>query len=87
MTNTIAQITVSLMLVTNWTGTKFNDKELGYVATNHVATVVYQGETNQYTLKTVASEKATWRQPAPQFITITNMNWSWPMTVTNIIGL
>lgn len=62
MTNKLAQITVSLMLITNWTGVQFNNKELGYVATNHVATVSYQDTTNQYTLKSVASNKATWRE-------------------------
>lgn len=72
------------MLVTNWTGVKFNDKELGYIATNHVATVAYQGETNQYTLKTVASEKATWR-PSPQFAWATNLYWG--RGLTNIIYL
>lgn len=83
MTNSIATIAISLMLTTNWTGVKFNGKELGYVATNHVATVVYQGETNQYTLKTVASEKAEWRTPQPQ-CTLTNLPWIWG---TNIIYL
>ena len=62
MTNILAQISVALVGVTNWTGVQFNTQELGYVATNHVLTVVYQGETNQFTLKTAPSDKAVWRQ-------------------------
>ena len=78
------------MLVTNWTGTKFNDKELGYVATNHVATVVYQGEINHPTLKTVASERVTWREPEPQYnvLIITNgFNYYQPQFTNYIHGL
>ena len=59
MTNAI--ITISLVLTTNWTGVQDNGKELGYVSTNHVAQVMYQGATNEYILKTCASEKARWR--------------------------
>jgi predicted HAD superfamily hydrolase len=47
MTNAIATVTITLILVTNWTGDTFNGKELGFVATNHVASVMYQGDTNQ----------------------------------------
>jgi hypothetical protein len=91
-TNSITSITVALVLITNWTGVTFNNKELGYVATNHILTVDYQGGTNQFTLKTVASERAVWRQAQPmQGIAITNNYW-WPPgiftpTTNNIIQL
>ena len=57
-----ATVQITLQLITNWTGVKLNNvQELGYVATNHNATVIYQGLTNQYTLKCVPSEIAVWR--------------------------
>ena len=86
MTNLLAQITISLSLITNWTGHVFEGKEVGYVATNHVATVLYQDVTNQYTLKTTVSEIAVWRKAEPrQYLTVTNgWNYVFPLTMTNI---
>lgn len=83
MTNTIAQFTVSLLLATNWTGVSFKDKELGYVVTNHVATVVYEGKTNDFTLNTVASDKAVWRDYKMQPWVVTN--FCDPLASTNLI--
>ena len=77
MTNIIAQITMSLILVTNWTGHNFNSKELGYVATNHVATILYQNQTNEYVLKTVASEIAVWRELMQQGVPIGSVTNYW----------
>jgi hypothetical protein len=63
MTNLIA--TLSLITITNWTGVNFQNKELGYVATNHMANVAYDGSTNQFLLKTIPSDKAVWRDAPP----------------------
>ena len=57
-----ATVQITLQPITNWTGVNLNNvQELGYVATNHNATVIYQGLTNQYTLKCVPSDIAVWR--------------------------
>lgn len=42
MTNLVAEIVVTLTLVTNWTGLNHGTNELGYVATKHTATVPYR---------------------------------------------
>ena len=52
---------IRLELVTNWTGYTFQGRELGYVATNHIADVFYQGATNSFTMKTTPSDTAVWR--------------------------
>ncbi len=82
----LTMTTVRLEETTNWTGTQFNGRELGYVATNHIASVVYQGATNEYTLKTVASEIAKWRtvEPTRPQIFWYNVPWnSTNMFITN----
>lgn len=61
MTNLIAQLIVTLTLATNWTGTVKDGQELGYVVTNHVATVTYEGTSNVFTLKSVPGNVAVWR--------------------------
>lgn len=58
-TNLIA--TLSLVLFTNWTGFRDGNRELGVLATNHVATIHYAGATNQFTLKTTYSNIGAWR--------------------------
>jgi hypothetical protein len=74
--------TLLLSLSTNWTGTTFQDRELGYVVTNHVAEVVYRGQTNRYTLLSEVSDKAVWGfvvpKPPPQA-------WHWYEPGTNIV--
>ena len=55
------EMSVQKELQTNWTGVSFQGKELGYVVTNHVATVTYLDTTNQFTLKTDTSNRAEWR--------------------------
>lgn len=85
-----AYVDVHLDVVTNWTGAQFNGKELGYLATNHIAEIVYQGETNMFTLKTTASEVAKWRAiPKPEPMRgWTNFVPVFPYMVTNqLIGL
>lgn len=64
MTNLIAQLVVFLTLGTNWTGSIRDGQELGYIVTNHVATVTYDGEVKQFTLKSVPGNVAVWR-PQP----------------------
>lgn len=95
LTNAI--IKISLSVFTNWTGFKFEDKELGYVATNHIATVNYQNQTNSFTLKTTVSEIGRWRKPEPMnyWNIYTNMmitnnmlhgySWGTVIEVTNIL--
>jgi hypothetical protein len=70
----------SLVTITNWTGYTFQDRELGYEATNHIATIYYQDVTNVTVLKTVSSDKAVWREP-PKITCLTN---SFETTTTNI---
>lgn len=65
MTNLVAEIVVTLTLVTNWTGVNFEGKELGYVATNHTATLTYEGKPHEFELKTVPSNIAVWRPLEP----------------------
>lgn len=67
MTNLL--FTIALVLSTNWTGYINGTNELGYVLTNHVATVVYRGRTNEFTLLSEPSGTAVWR---PQQATIWN---------------
>jgi hypothetical protein len=86
MTNLIAQLSISLALTTNWTGYTFNGKELGYLATNHIATIGYECQSHTYTLKTTPSEIAVWRKAEP-LINWTNIyipRGGWIMT-NNII--
>ena len=80
-TNSVAEYKtdIRLDLITNWTDVQFSGKQLGYVATNHVAIIVYQGATNEFVLKSVASEKAVWRNyPAQMWVTnaiVQQTNW------------
>jgi hypothetical protein len=66
---TIQSLTVALIAATNWTGHINGTNELGYVVTNHVATIRYQGQTNEFHLKSVPTGIAVWR---PQIIWVTN---------------
>lgn len=75
MTNLIASIVISLNLSTNWTGMNEGTNELGYVLTNHIATVVYEGQTNQFTLKSVPSGMAVWRPHVPNAFIQTATNF------------
>jgi len=82
-TNDIERPTIALRLdtVTNWTGVSRDGKELGYVATNHVGIVYYQGATNEFALKTTVSEAARWRITGPTA-------WSnsiWGGAITNYV--
>jgi len=61
MTNLIASIVITLTVVTNWTGHHNKSLELGYIVTNHVANLTYEGETHAFQLKSVPSENAVWR--------------------------
>lgn len=61
MTNLIATIVIHLTLSTNWTGHINGTNELGYVLTNHVAVVTYEGQKREFTLKSVPSDRAVWR--------------------------
>ena len=88
MTNLIASITT--VIVTNWTGVTHDFQELGYIQTNHQLTVVYDGTTNRYTIKTEHGNVALWQMSQLMNIstlTITNMwvtNIIWPhYTLTN----
>jgi hypothetical protein len=76
MTNILTSIVITFVLITNWTGVQFNGKELGYTVTNHVAVITYQGGTNQFTLKSGASDVAVWRTPIPSMY-MTNY-WHFP---------
>ena len=80
MTNLVAEIVVTLTLATNWTGVNFNNHEVGYIVTNHTATITYEGEKKDFALKSVASNIAVWR-PANNWLVITNSaiyfkNWT-----------
>ena len=76
---------------TNWTGQIFQARELGYVVTNHVLTVEYQDTTNRFTLKTVPSDKAVWREIISGQMLTNNWNvvpWNsvpWPTNITTAI--
>lgn len=53
---------------TNWTGSYYQGKELGFVQTNHICIIVYDGTTNRTELKVELSNIAVWRdQPKLQF--------------------
>lgn len=67
MTNLLINLT--LLLSTNWTGATFQDRELGYVVTNHVLEVQYRGVTNKFTVQIDLSDKAVWRQAQILFAT------------------
>ena len=70
MTNLLASLAITLTTQTNWTGVTSQDKELGYIITNHIATVAYQDITNQYTVKTDLSDVAVWKDvPKPIWMT------------------
>ena len=51
MTNLLSAISLTFVLLTNWTGVVNGPNELGYLATNHVLTVTYDGGTNEFLLK------------------------------------
>lgn len=61
MPNLITELSISLVVITNWTGVQLGTKELGYVATNHVANVCYEGEKYEFPIKTTGSDVAVWR--------------------------
>ena len=70
MTNLLsAKLAISLTLATNWTGVTFEGKELGYVATNHIATVTYECQEHEMVLKRVPSSIAVWRPLATFYLT------------------
>ena len=75
MTNLIAEISIALICVTNWTGKMVGTNELGYVSTNHVATIRYDGVDRTIELKSVPSNLAVWR---PMEVI------NWPSVETNI---
>jgi len=79
MTNLVAELT--LVLATNWTGYNFNEKELGFVFTNHIAIVKYETNTYPFTLKSTASSIAVWRDYKWPFQT--NVIWN-TITFTNM---
>lgn len=62
MTNRISELSLSFMLITNWTGHIVGGNELGYVATNHNLSWQYESNNFVHTMKTVPSEIAVWRQ-------------------------
>lgn len=70
MTNLLAQI--AFVIATNWTGHQFNGQELGYVITNHIATVKYETNSYPFTLKSTASTIAVWRTPLHS-VALTNL--------------
>lgn len=85
MTNLVAEIVVTLTLVTNWTGLNHGTNELGYVATKHTATVTYEGEPHEFELKTVPSNIAVWRPNQNQILKWdggTNLLWR-SIVITN----
>lgn len=64
--------------------------ELGYVVTNHVAQLVYEGVTNRMKLKTEKSDLAVWRESMltnyvypPGWNNLTNFYYPNPWVVTN----
>lgn len=89
-TNLVAEIVVTLTCVTNWTGFVADKQELGYVATNHVATITYEDTPHVFALKTTQSGIAVWRPESARNSLIlkwpsgTNIYWdSRTMVVTN----
>jgi len=85
MTNLIAQLSLSLVIVTNWTGWNHAGREAGIVFTNTVATVDYQGMTNSLTLTSTPSDWAVWRTNAqPSFYYATNY-WLPGINITNLM--
>jgi len=72
-TNILA--TLSFILITNWTGVVVDGRELGYVATNHVSKIDWQGKSYEFILKTVPSEIARWKP---------TVSTNWVMYMTNI---
>lgn len=72
LTNLLSELSLSFVLITNWTGHVVGDMELGYVATNHNLSWTY--ETNNYvkTMKTVPSEIAAWRTNQTRLFIVTN---------------
>lgn len=84
MTNLIAHIVITLTLATNWTGHVVGTNELGYIVTNHVATITYQDVKHEFVLTNTLSDKAVWRQAQSNFMCLTN---SYPLQLwfTNIL--
>lgn len=85
MTNLVAEMAVTLALVTNWTGVNVGTNELGYIATNHAARIIYDGKTNVFQLQSTPSSIAVWR-PLPKVIgfwTVTNYHWPKELYFTN----
>ena len=76
MTNLISQICLTFVLVTNWTGVVNGPNELGYVSTNHVLTVIYEGATNDFQLKQTVSDVAVWRKALAKAYGGSMTNWN-----------
>lgn len=81
MTNIISSFVVSLLVVTNWTGSIHEGKELGFVQTNHVLTAIYKGTTKHQQLKTDLSNIAVWREPEHEF----KVYWNTNLFYTNVL--
>jgi hypothetical protein len=74
--------TLLLQDSTNWTGVVSSGKELGFVVTNYVAQIVYDGGTNYLTVKTTVSDIAKWRTPcAPNG----GFPTEWKLIITNYV--
>lgn len=69
-----ADITIFYRRATNWTGVTHGTNELGYVVTNKVSQVVYQGVTNETQFHTDLTGIAVWRQRLPEFKFIIGTN-------------
>ena len=91
MTNLIAQLTISLVLVTNWTDIIRQGQQAGLICTNHVATIEYLGTTNSMTLKIDYANWLAWRTNAqPEYYyhyatnyCFTNNRWMPGNSITN----
>lgn len=78
MTNLLVSIT--LMITTNWTGYEFGGRELGYLVTNQVAHIEYQGTTNELSIISEAGDVALWRRKPMLSVTnywIPNLRWNY----------
>ena len=86
MTNLIAQLSISLVLATNWVGVNNSTNELGYVVTNHVATVNYEGKEHRFVLKEEAGHIAAWRPAAQPITAYSNVWWNAPGLILTNLG-
>ena len=88
MTNLIAELSIALICVTNWTGKFAGTNELGYVSTNHVATIRYDGSERTIELKSVPSNLAVWRPMEViswESVRTNIFDWSPGIIVTNML--